>query len=104
MSAAATQRRLGESRIIQARSEVEAAKLLRLAANELASGPALQIRELDAMQSMAKNANAKVIFFPMHSQGQMPGGIGAQVAPQGAPTPAGGNMQQYMAMSEMAEQ
>jgi erythrocyte band 7 integral membrane protein len=48
--------------------QVEAAKLMRQAADILSSAPAMQIRYLEAMQAMAKSANSKVIFLPGASQ------------------------------------
>ncbi|PWN49837.1 hypothetical protein IE53DRAFT_387927 [Violaceomyces palustris] len=66
LSSAATQRRIGESRIVRARAEVDAARLMRQAADILASPAAMQIRQLEALQTMAKNANSKVIFVPMN--------------------------------------
>lgn len=38
---------------------------MRQAADILSSAPAMQIRYLEAMQSMAKTANSKVIFLPV---------------------------------------
>ena len=38
------------------------------AADILSSAPAIQIRYLEAMQSMAKSANSKVIFLPATNQ------------------------------------
>ena len=64
LSMAAQQKRIGESKVIAARAEVEAAKLMRQAADILSSAPAMQIRYLEAMQAMAKSANSKVIFLP----------------------------------------
>ena len=52
--------------------QVEAAKLMRQAADILSSAPAMQIRYLEAMQAMAKSANSKVIFLP-GAQQTMPG-------------------------------
>ena len=66
LASAATQQRIGQSKIIAAKADVEAAKLLRQAADALSSGPALQIRELDALQAMSKQAGTKVIFVPYH--------------------------------------
>ncbi|KAJ9091091.1 hypothetical protein QFC19_009265 [Naganishia cerealis] len=57
LSSAATQKRIGESKVISARAEVDAAKLMRQAAD---------IRQLDALQNMAKNAGSKVVFVPMN--------------------------------------
>ncbi|KZM22440.1 uncharacterized protein EKO05_0000073 [Ascochyta rabiei] len=64
LSMAAQSKRTGEAKVIAARAEVEAAKLMRLAADVLSSAPAMQIRYLETMQSMAKSANSKVIFMP----------------------------------------
>ncbi|KAH8646052.1 stomatin family protein-like protein [Tricladium varicosporioides] len=64
LSMAAQSKRIGESKVIAARAEVESAKLMRQAADILSSAPAMQIRYLEAMQSMAKSANSKVIFLP----------------------------------------
>lgn len=70
LSMAAQSKRIGESKVIAARAEVESAKLMRQAADILSSAPAMQIRYLEAMQAMAKTANSKVIFLP----GSNPGG------------------------------
>src|SRR5436305_1959731 len=64
LSMAAQAKRIGESKVIAARAEVESAKLMRQAADILSSAPAMQIRYLEAMQVMAKSANSKVIFLP----------------------------------------
>ncbi|KAI5864025.1 stomatin-like protein [Durotheca rogersii] len=68
LSMAAQSKRIGESKIIAAKAEVESAKLMRQAADILSSAPAMQIRYLEAMQAMAKSANAKVIFLPAANQ------------------------------------
>lgn len=68
LSMAAQSKRIGESKVIAARAEVESAKLMRQAADILSSAPAMQIRYLEAMQAMAKTANSKVIFLPGLSQ------------------------------------
>lgn len=65
-SSAATQKRIGESKVIAARAEVDAAKLMRQAADILASPAAMQIRQLDALQNMAKGSGSKVVFVPMN--------------------------------------
>ena len=69
LSMAAQAKRIGESKVIAARAEVESAKLMRQAADILSSAPAMQIRYLEAMQAMAKSANSKVIFLPGSSGG-----------------------------------
>ncbi|KAK0248885.1 hypothetical protein LTR35_011297 [Friedmanniomyces endolithicus] len=74
LSMAAQSKRTGEAKVIQARAEVESAKLMRQAADILSSAPAMQIRYLEAMQAMAKSANSKVIFLPG------PPALGAQLA------------------------
>jgi len=74
LSMAAQSKRIGESKVIAARAEVESAKLMRQAADILSSAPAMQIRYLEAMQAMAKSANSKVIFMPGASQN-----MGAQI-------------------------
>ncbi|KAI5306440.1 hypothetical protein KEM56_000917 [Ascosphaera pollenicola] len=68
LSMAAQSKRIGESKVIAARAEVESAKLMRAAANILSSAPAMQIRYLETMQAMAKTANSKVIFLPAPNQ------------------------------------
>lgn len=40
---------------------------MRQAADILSSKPAMQIRDLEAMQAMAKSVNSKVIFMPSAS-------------------------------------
>ena len=77
LSMAAQSKRIGESKVIAARAEVESAKLMRQAADILSSAPAMQIRYLEAMQAMAKTANSKVIFLPATNQTV---GMNAQLA------------------------
>ncbi|SPO41577.1 related to stomatin [Pseudozyma flocculosa] len=69
LSSAATSKRIGESKVIAARAEVDAARLMRQAADILASPAAMQIRQLEALQAMAKAANSKVVFVPMNLDG-----------------------------------
>lgn len=71
LSSAAQQKRIGESKVIAARAEVDAARLMRQAADILASPAAMQIRQLEALQQMAKSADSKVIFVPMNLQGDV---------------------------------
>ncbi|KAJ3306188.1 hypothetical protein HDV03_000422 [Kappamyces sp. JEL0829] len=66
MSAAATQKRVGESKVIQAQAEVNSAKLMREAADILASPAAMQIRYLETLNTMAQRSGQKVIFLPTH--------------------------------------
>ncbi|KAJ1658815.1 hypothetical protein IWQ61_002017, partial [Dispira simplex] len=67
LSSVATQKRIGEGRIIAARAEVEAAKLLHQAAAYLNTPAAMQIKYLETMQHMAKGPNNKLLFFPSAS-------------------------------------
>ncbi|KAI5798064.1 membrane protease subunit, stomatin/prohibitin like protein [Peziza echinospora] len=69
LSMAAQSKRIGESKIIAARAEVEAAKLMRKAADILSSPAAMQIRSLEAYQQISKTANSKVVFLPAASSG-----------------------------------
>ncbi|KAF8645795.1 hypothetical protein AX16_007576 [Volvariella volvacea WC 439] len=98
LSSAAQQKRIGESKVIAARAEVDAARLMRQAADILASPAAMQIRQLEALQQMAKSGNSKVIFVPMQLQsdvvsqlaGQASGSnVGALVQGESADTGAG---------------
>ena len=86
LSMAAQSKRIGESKVIAARAEVESAKLMRQAADILSSAPAMQIRYLEAMQAMAKTTGSKVIFMPGPS-----GALSAQMAQAGVEAGAGGN-------------
>ena len=79
LSMAAQSKRIGESKIIAARAEVEAAKLMRKAADILSSPAAMQIRSLEAYQQVAKTAGAKVIFLPAASSGGGNYGMGGGV-------------------------
>ncbi|KAF7352177.1 hypothetical protein MVEN_01180900 [Mycena venus] len=101
LSSAAQQKRLGESKVIAARAEVDSARLMRQAADILASPAAMQIRQLEArtsfppplplflggdahpaparrtVQAMAKSGNSKVIFVPMQLQSDVVGQLAA---------------------------
>lgn len=50
---------------------------MRQAADILASPAAMQIRQLEALQQMAKSANSKVVFVPMQLQTDVYGQVGA---------------------------
>jgi len=64
LSSAATQKRIGDAKVILARAEVESAKLMREASDILATPAAMQIRYLETLQAMSKHGNTKVIFMP----------------------------------------
>ncbi|KAI0329580.1 hypothetical protein GY45DRAFT_1435369 [Cubamyces sp. BRFM 1775] len=84
LSSAAQQKRIGESKVIAARAEVDAARLMRQAADILASPAAMQIRQLEALQAMAKNANSKVVFVPMQLQSDIIGQMSGQAEASGS--------------------
>ncbi|ORX75603.1 hypothetical protein K493DRAFT_321673 [Basidiobolus meristosporus CBS 931.73] len=65
LSSAATQKRIGESKVISAQAEVDSAKLMREAAEILNTPAAMQIRYLETLSSMSKNTGTKVIFMPL---------------------------------------
>jgi len=64
LSMAATQKRAGEAKVIQAQAEVDSAKLMREASEILNTPAAMQIRYLETMQQMARAGGTKVIFMP----------------------------------------
>jgi len=94
LSSAAQQKRIGESKVIAARAEVDAARLMRQAADILASPAAMQIRQLEALQQMSKSAHSKVIFVPMQLQND----LGGQLA-----GPSSGSGLKDMVQSEAGE-
>ena len=51
---------------------------MRQAADILASPAAMQIRQLEALQQMAKSANSKVVFVPMQLQSDVVGQMAQQ--------------------------
>jgi regulator of protease activity HflC (stomatin/prohibitin superfamily) len=60
LSSAAKQKRIGESKVIAAQAEVDAAKLMREASDILNTKAAMQIRYLETITQMSKNAGTKV--------------------------------------------
>ncbi|KAG8949605.1 hypothetical protein FRC03_000280 [Tulasnella sp. 419] len=89
LSSAAQQKRLGESKVIAARAEVDAARLMRTAADILSSPAAMQIRQLEALQQMSRTAQSKVIFVPMRLENDVIGAM-SRAEGQGEGTSAGG--------------
>ena len=53
-----------EAKLIEAQTEVEVARLMREAANELNTEAAFQIRYVDALEQLSRSSNRKMIFFP----------------------------------------
>jgi len=77
LSSAAQAKRIGESKVIAAQAEVDAAKLMRQAAELLNSPAAMQIRYLETMSSMSKASGTKVIFMPYNTNDGSYGGDGS---------------------------
>eukprot|EP00826_Nyctotherus_ovalis_P034273 TRINITY_DN2830_c0_g1_i19.p1 TRINITY_DN2830_c0_g1~~TRINITY_DN2830_c0_g1_i19.p1 ORF type:complete len:300 (-),score=60.96 TRINITY_DN2830_c0_g1_i19:118-1017(-) len=64
LSSVVKQQRLGQSKVIAAKAEVDAAKLFRQASDILNTPAAMRIRELDTMIAMAKTRGSKIVFTP----------------------------------------
>jgi regulator of protease activity HflC (stomatin/prohibitin superfamily) len=69
ISSGATQKRIGEAKVIAAQAEVQASKLMREAADILNHPAAMQIRYLETLKTMSNYPNTKVIFMPMSDGG-----------------------------------
>lgn len=63
LAAVAKERRLAESKILNATSEVESARLMRQTADILSGKAAMQIRYLEAIQNMSTNPSVRVVFL-----------------------------------------
>ncbi|GEQ70556.1 hypothetical protein JCM33374_g4234 [Metschnikowia sp. JCM 33374] len=109
---AAEAKRIGEAKIINAKAEVESARQMRKASDILSSPAALQIRYLDALQNMSKNAGSKVIFVPsidalekiVHSQGANQGsGVRASTIEEAPAPPAPSTEQALIHNLQMQE-
>ncbi|KAI8983440.1 hypothetical protein BDB01DRAFT_790772 [Pilobolus umbonatus] len=70
LSAAAQAKRIGESKVISAKAEVDSAKLMREAADILSTPSAMQIRYLDTLNNLSKAPNTKVFFLPSTEGGE----------------------------------
>ena len=62
-AAMAKEKRLAESKILNAQAEVESAKLMRQTADILSGKAAMQIRYLEALKGIASNNGVKVVFL-----------------------------------------
>ncbi|CEQ39256.1 SPOSA6832_00762 [Sporobolomyces salmonicolor] len=95
LSSAAQARRTGEAKVIAARAEVDSAKLMREAADILSSPAAIQIRQLETLQAMARNPGTNLLFVPMSlvgngaDSGNMVGNLAMQQALQHGLTGSG---------------
>ncbi|KAL4426908.1 hypothetical protein ABPG74_012908 [Tetrahymena malaccensis] len=65
MAATAKQRRLGETKLISNKAEVQAAALLKQTAEILDSKAAMQVRYLEVIQNITKTTQDQVIFLPL---------------------------------------
>ena len=68
LSSAATAKRIAEGKIINAQADVDSARLMREASDQLNTRAAMQIRYLDALTTLAKAQNTKIIFMPGETQ------------------------------------
>ena len=76
---------------------------MRQAADILASPAAMQIRQLEALQTMAKTSQSKVIFVPMTLQGDVVHQLGgAQAGPSGS-QPMLGGLERTAIMSTLSD-
>ena len=64
LSSAVTAEREAKAKIITAKADVEAAKLMRDAADILSTPAAMQIRSLEVIDRLGHSSNAKIIFLP----------------------------------------
>ena len=63
MTAVAKEKRLAESKILNDQPKWSSGKLMRQTADILSGKAAMQIRYLEAIQSMAGSGNVKVVFL-----------------------------------------
>jgi regulator of protease activity HflC (stomatin/prohibitin superfamily) len=71
LAAAAKQKRLGESKVITAKAEVQAARLMREASDILSTPAAIQIRYLETLTMMSQQPGTKIIFLPKEAENKM---------------------------------
>ena len=71
LSSAAKERRIAESKIISAKADVEAAKLMKEAADILDNKAAMQIRYLETLAQITKSSNSRMIFLPQTEKGDL---------------------------------
>jgi len=71
LSSAAKERRIAESKIISAKADVEAAKLMKEAADILDNKAAMQIRYLETLAQITKSSNSRLIFLPAGDTGDI---------------------------------
>lgn len=64
LSQGALARKIAEARVIQSQADVESARLMKEASDILSTDAAMQIRYLESLESIARTANPKYVFFP----------------------------------------
>ena len=64
ISSAAREVRLAESKLIQARADVESAKLMRESSKFLDNKTAMQVRYLETLNIMASQGTTRICFIP----------------------------------------
>jgi len=64
MSQGAIAKKIAEAKIIQSQADVESARLMKEASSILATEAAMQIRYIEALESIARTGNNKYVFFP----------------------------------------
>ncbi len=76
---------------------------MRQAADILASPAAMQIRQLEALQTMAKTSQSKVIFVPMQLQGDVNHQLSSMQAGPSGSQPVLGGLERTAIMSTLSE-
>eukprot|EP00331_Platyophrya_macrostoma_P022619 CAMPEP_0176456092 /NCGR_PEP_ID=MMETSP0127-20121128/31065_1 /TAXON_ID=938130 /ORGANISM="Platyophrya macrostoma, Strain WH" /LENGTH=451 /DNA_ID=CAMNT_0017845951 /DNA_START=20 /DNA_END=1378 /DNA_ORIENTATION=+ len=64
MSQGAIAKKIAEAKVIQSQADVEAARLMREAAQILSTEAAMQIRFVESLENLSKTGNPKMVFFP----------------------------------------
>ena len=64
LASVAKEQRLGLSKVIAAKADMDAAKLYREASELLNTPTAIHIKQLETMMAVAKTGNSKIIFIP----------------------------------------
>ncbi len=68
MQSAAIQKRLSEATIIEAKANVETAKMMKESSEILNSGSAMQIRYLETIQNITNRGGSKVLFMKLRGK------------------------------------
>ena len=64
MSQGALSKKIAEAKVIQSQADVEAARLMREAAQILSTDAAMQIRYVENLETLSRTGNPKMVFFP----------------------------------------